>query len=170
LSYDTHQNYRTSLNRSVPEAFFDDLMHQGMRASLNLGGSSLQFTAGGGVRLKDQTTASNAYSANLGLHHGGNTGFRMGVDALSFSNGYTKGAYGTASVGHHISKHLDTDAMYGVSLYSIKSTNENRVTHWVRLLARADLTRGVFLSGDVEYDQGDDMKGPRVFFELGWRF
>jgi len=170
LSYDNHKNYRTSLNRTVPQAFFDDLMHQGLRGTLNLGGSGLLVTAGGGVRLKDRTTAANAYSANLGFHHGGSRGLRMGVDGLGFSNGYTKGAYATASVGRHFSRHLDTDLMYGVSLYSIKSTAENRLTQWLRLLARGDLGRGVFLSSDLEYDRGDDMTGPRLFLELGWRF
>ncbi len=170
LSYDSHKNYRTSLNRTVPQQFFDDLMRQGLRGNLSLGGSSLLVTAGGGVRFKDRTTATNAYSANLGLHHGGGTGLRAGLDGIGFSNGYTKGTYGTASLGHRFSQHLDTDLIYGVSLYNVKSTAENRLSQWLRLLARGDLGRGVFLSSDLEYARGDDMRGLRLFLELGWRF
>ncbi len=170
VSYDRHQNYRTSLNRTVPQAFFDDLMHQGLRGNLSLGGSSLLVTAGGGVRFKDRTSAVNAYSANLGFHHGGSTGLRAGLDGIGFTNGYTKGAYGTAGLGHRFGAHLDTDLIYGISLYTVKSTAEDRVSQWLRLLARGDLGRGVFLSSDLEYARGDDMRGPRLFIELGWRF
>lgn len=170
LSYDRHQNYRSQWNRTVPEALFDDLLHQGLRGSLSLGGSGLLFTAGGGVRFKDRSTALNAYSANLGLHSSDLFGLRASLDGIGFSNGYTQGAYASTRLGRPFGRGLDADLAYGASFYQVKSTSENRFTHWIRLLGRGNLGRGVFLSADLEYAQGDDTKGPRAFLELGWRF
>lgn len=170
VSYDSHQNYRTHSNRTVPEALFDDLVHQGLRASLNLGGSGLQVTAGGGIRFKDRTTATNAYSAHLSLHSSDFFGLRASLDGIGFGNGYTKGAYASARLGRPFGHGLDADLAYGASFYRVKSTAEDRFTHWIRALGRGNLGRGVFVSADLEYDQGDDMKGPRAFLELGWHF
>ncbi len=33
-----------------------------------------------------------------------------------------------------------------------------------------ELGRHAYLSGDLEYDQGDDLEGPRGLFEAGWIF
>jgi hypothetical protein len=35
---------------------------------------------------------------------------------------------------------------------------------------RADLGHRVYLQGDLEYDTGDDLEGPRGFLELGYLF
>jgi hypothetical protein len=52
----------------------------------------------------------------------------------------------------------------------VKDTGQERQTEYFRLTGRGDLGRHVYLLTDLEYDQGDDLKGPRGFFELGYRF
>jgi hypothetical protein len=52
----------------------------------------------------------------------------------------------------------------------VKITGEDRTTQWLRLMGRGELGRRVYLQGDLEYDTGDDLKGPRAFVEVGVRF
>lgn len=170
LSYDSHQNYRTQSNRTVPQALFDDLARQGLRGGLSFGGGRLLATAGAGVRFKDKTSAASAYSANLGLNASDLHGWRAGLDGIGFTNGYTKGAYASARLGRRFGPRLDSDLAYGASAYQVKSTDERRFTQWIRAVGRGNLGRGVLVTADLEYRQGDDLKGPRAFLELGWRF
>jgi hypothetical protein len=37
-------------------------------------------------------------------------------------------------------------------------------------MGRAELGHRVYMQGDLEYDGGDDLKGPRAFLEAGIRF
>jgi hypothetical protein len=59
------------------------------------------------------------------------------------------------------------DFSWGRSLYRVKLDETERSTQWLRLVGRVELTRHFFVVTDLEYDTGDDLEGPRVFFELG---
>jgi hypothetical protein len=76
VSYDGRRNFRYYQNRLVPEEVFDDLLHQGLRAGINLfrpGGFGA--TVGAGMSLKEQDprhpelNIANAYSMNAGVRH-----------------------------------------------------------------------------------------------------
>jgi len=62
------------------------------------------------------------------------------------------------------------DFSYGYSRYHVTQTQEDRNTQWLRFVGRAQLTRWLYLLGDLGYDAGDDLEGPRVFLELGVLF
>jgi hypothetical protein len=179
VSYDGRRNYRYSVNRVVPEDVFDDLLHQGLRAGVNLSRpGGFGATAGFGMSLKEpdprhpELDVANAYSGNAGVRHMNlfGSGFSVGLDGSGFSNGYTDGGLVMARLGRRLAGGHLFDLSYGRSFYSVKLTNENRTTQWVRLLGRGELGHRVYVQGDFEYDSGDDLEGPRGSLELGMLF
>jgi hypothetical protein len=179
VSYDGRRNYRYYVNRVVPEDVFDDLLHQGLRAGINLSRpGGFGATAGFGMSLKEpdprhpEFDVANGYSGNAGVRHMNllGTGFSVGLDGSLFSNGYTDGGLVTARLGRRLGGGHLVDLSYGRSFYSVKLNNENRTTQWLRLLGRGELGHRVYVQGDFEYDSGDDLKGPRGSLELGMLF
>jgi hypothetical protein len=179
VSYDGRRNYRYYRNRLVPEEVFDDLLHQGLRAGVNLARpGGFGATAGFGMSLREpdprypELEIANAYSGNFGVRHADvlSSGFSVGLDGTGFSNGYTEGGLVMARLGRRFAGGHMLDLSYGRSVYRVKLTEEDRTTQWVRLMGRGELGRRVYLQGDFEYDTGDDLKGPRAFLEVGVRF
>ncbi len=179
VSYDGRRNYRYHRNRVVPEEVFDDLLHQGLRAGLNLSRpGGFGATAGFGMSLKEpdprhpELDVANAYSFNAGVRHSDlfSSGFSAGIDGSGFSNGYTDGGVLMARLGRRFAAGRMLDLSFGRSLYRLKLTVQDRTTQWLRLMGRGELGRRVYLQGDFEYDTGDDLKGPRGFLELGVLF
>ncbi len=176
VSYDTRRNYRYYVNRDVPEDVFDDLLHQGLRAGLNLSKpGGFGATAGFGMSLKEpdprhpELDVANAYSGNAGVRHSNlfSSGFSAGIDGSGFSNGYTDGGLLMARLGRRFAAGHMVDLSFGRSVYRVKLTEEDRSTQWLRVTGRGELGHRVYLQGDFEYDSGDDLKGPRGFLELG---
>jgi hypothetical protein len=179
VSYDGRRNYRYYLNRVVPEEVFDDLLHQGLRAGVNVSkAGGFGATAGFGMSLKEEDPRNpeleiaNAYSFNAGVRHSDvfSSGFSAGIDGSGFSNGYTDGGLVIARVGRRFDGGHMLDLSLGGSVYRMKLTEQNRSTQWLRLMGRAELGHRVYLQGDFEYDTGDDLEGPRGFLELGILF
>ena len=179
VSYDGRRNYRYYRNRLVPEEVFDDLLHQGLRAGVNLSRpGGFGATAGFGMSLKEpdprypELDIANAYSGNLGVRHANafSSGFSVGLDGTGFSNGYTEGGLVMARLGRRFAAGHLLDLSYGRSVYRVKLTEEDRTRQWLRLMGRGELGRRVYLQGDFEYNTGDDLKGPRALLEVGVRF
>lgn len=173
LSYDSRRNYRDYLTRDVPERIFDDLLHQGFRGNVFLGrGSGFNVSGGFGVRLKEQDATTNAYSWNGGLRHGNvfAKDISLGADLSGFQNGLTQGYLLTAQAGKRFRKGHQLDFSYGRSLYEVIAVNQRRRTEYFRFTGRGDFGRHFYLLTDVEYDRGDDLQGPRGFFEIGYQF
>jgi hypothetical protein len=172
-SYDQRRNYRTAETRSVPEILFDDFLHQGFRGSVDVSrAGGLGASAFVGVRLADDQTQRTAYSYGGGVRHPRMFGLGLtgSLDGSGFSNGTTSGYQASARLGR-ATRSLITDLAYGLSSYSFSSTGgERRLNQWLRLSARGELHRGFWLSGEAEYDDGDDVKGPRAALEVGYRF
>jgi hypothetical protein len=163
----------------VPENLFDDLLHQGLRAGLSYGGAQGVSVSGSlGVRFKETSPAlpelesANAYSLNANVRHGSFLSSRLsaGLDLSAFRNSYTKGALLSGRVGRSFRAGHLLELAYGYSLYRVDATGQDRTTQWLRLNGRVELTRKVYVTGDLEYDRGDDLKGPRGFLELGYQF
>lgn len=172
FSYDSRRNYRDYFTRNVPERIFDDLLHQGFRGSLYLGkGYGLNVTAGGGVRLREGDTPE-AYSWNGGIRHGNlfSKDISLGADLNAFQNSFTDGYLVTAQTGKRFKGGHQIDFSYGRSLYRVKATSQDRRTEYFRFTGRGDVGRHVYALTDFEYDRGDDLQGPRGYFEIGYQF
>jgi hypothetical protein len=179
VSYDGRRNYRYYQNRAVPEEVFDDLLHQGLRAALSVAKpSGFGASVGFGMSLKQQDprhpelNVANAYSFNAGVRHANllGSGLWFGIDGSGFTNGYAEGGLLSARLGWRATAGHTLDLSYAYSLYRVSQTQQDRTTQWLRLVGRGQLTRRLYLLGDFEYDTGDDLKGPRVFLELGVLF
>jgi hypothetical protein len=172
VSYDQRRNYRTAETRSVPDILFDTFMHQGLRTSVDLarpGGISASGFFG--VRLHDQQSAT-AYSYGGGVRHPNMLGTHLAtsLDGSAFTNGTTTGYQGSARLGR-TARSVMGDIGFGLSSYTLAGgAGARRQNEWLRLSARGDFGHGVWLYGELEYDKGDDVKGPRGAFELGYRF
>ena len=176
VAYDGRRNYRYYQNRLVPEEVFDDLLHQGLRAGVNMfrpGGFGATASVGMSLKEKDprhpELDIANAYSFNGGVRHSSLFGssLSVGLDASGFSNGYTDGGLVSARVGRRFAAGHMVDLSLGRSLYRVKSDEQERTTQWLRLVGRLELGRHFFAVTDLEYDAGDDLQGPRVYLELG---
>jgi hypothetical protein len=172
LSYDSRRSYRDYFTRDVPERIFDELLHQGYRTSLYFGrGYGLNASAGFGVRL-DEGDNPNSYSYNASLRHGNLFGkdFSLGTDLSAFQNDVTDGYLVTTQAGKRFGRGHQLDFSYGRSIYRVRATSQQRVTEYLRLSGRGDLGRHLYLLTDLEYDRGDDLRGPRGYFEVGYQF
>jgi hypothetical protein len=178
LSYDSLRNYRDYLTRAVPEQIFDDLLHQGLRASVYLGsGYGLNATAGFGMRFQENglstpVGSANSYNYNAGLRHGNlfAQDISLGADLNAFRNDATSGYLLTAQTGKRFRQGHQIELSHGRSRYLVRDTGQERRTEYLRFTGRSDLGRHVYLLMDLEYDRGDDLRGPRGFFEIGYRF
>lgn len=172
LSYDSRKNYRTYQNRTIPQTIFDDFLQQGLRANLYLGRPhGLNVSFNGGLRFQERD-AQDAYSYGGGIRHGNLFGsdVTLGFDYSGFSNRYTDGYLLTAQTGKHFGRGHYLDLGYGSSVYRLLASADRRTTQWLRLSGRAQLFRGLYCVGDLEYDRGDDIEGPRGLVELGYQF
>ena len=103
-------------------------------------------------------------------------GVLRGAGATSSTSASTSGTTSSDSAtlsgraGRRFQAGHTLDLSYSRSVYRVADTRESRNTQWLRLSGRAELGHGVYLLGDLEYDQGDDLKGPRAFVELGYQF
>ena len=113
---------------------------------------------------------ANAYSWNGGLRHSSLFGLSVGLDGSGFSNGYADGTVIMARAGRRFRAGHMLDLSYGRSTYHVTSTEEDRSTQWFRLMGRLELGRHAYVTGDLEYDKGDDLEGPRGLIEAGWIF
>jgi hypothetical protein len=178
LSYDQRRNYWTQEIRPLPEVLFDRFLHQGFHASLDLfRPSSIGASASFGVR-KDEKDTATSYSWSAGIRHPRLFGLFVSVDGSGFTNPFTDGYLVSARASKSLGR-AQIDLAYGASLYKLKAAEvqnplpgltPNRLNQWGRASTRFELPRGFYLQGDFEYDTGDDVKGPRLLAELGYRF
>ncbi|MFI5183138.1 MAG: hypothetical protein ACHQNV_01975 [Vicinamibacteria bacterium] len=169
LSYDQRRNYWTDDIRSLPEILFDKYLHQGLRASFDVSRpNSFGFSGSLGFRSEDQnSTSSQSFAA--GFRHPRVLGLYLSVDGSGYTNPSTSGYLGSVRLGKTL-KSASIDAAYGASHYTLKLQGGSRFNQWVRATGRFNLPQHLYFQGDVEYDTGDDAKGPRALLELGYRF
>jgi hypothetical protein len=170
LSYDSRKNYWTADNRSVSDALFDKLLHQGLRAGLSWDRPrGFGVSANVGWRLREGDSPQTL-SYGGSLRHGDLFGLQAYFDGWAYSTIDTEGQLVTARLGRRFAAGHQLDVSYGLSRYTVKSVNQNRSSQWFRFTARAEMGRGVSLLNDLEYNTGDDRKGLRDLIELGYRF
>jgi hypothetical protein len=169
VSYDQRRNYWTQELRSLPEILFDKYLHQGFRARLDLFRPDALGAWGSFGVVLEERDQSKSYSWGVGLRHPRIGGFFASIDASGFTNPATDGYVASARLGRTV-RGAQMDLSYGASYYSFRSTTDTRLNQWARLSGRFDFPGRVYLQADLEYDRGDDVKGPRAVIELGYRF
>ena len=172
ITYDRNQRYRTAENRFVPEALFDDLWRQGLRARVQYGRSGkLQIALNGGVRERqddDDNTASfglNLYHPNVGVR-----GLLIGGSFAAFSNPLTDAYLASARISKTFSRGDEVFFTIGALHQEDNAFVLDSDTQWVRLGGWIELPARMFVRLEIEYDTGDDLEGYRANAGLGYRF
>ena len=176
VAYDGRRNYRYYQNRLVPEEVFDDLLHQGLRAGVNV------FRPGGfgaTARRRDEPQGEGPAPSRARhrqrvlvqrrrptlqpvrlepLGRARRVGLLQRLHRRRPGLGASRAALRRGPHGR---------PLLGRSLYRVKPDEQQRTTQWLRLVGRLELGRHFFAVTDLEYDAGDDLQGPRVYLELG---
>lgn len=172
VSYDIRRNYRSAETRSIPDVLFDTFARQGLRGGIDVVRANGVAASGFvGVRLRDPSSdTAYSYGGNFRYASPQRTRLTGGIDVSGFSNGTTKGYQIGVRVGRTL-KSVTLDGAWGRSAYTFAAaTQPQRTNQWFRLSALTVLPRGLWLNGDLQYDHGDDSRGPRGGFEVGYRF
>ena len=170
FSYDARKLPPALLGPVDPTLLPLDALQQGLRANLTVGrAGGVSVTGGLTLRLQGGSTR-NALAFNGGFYHPDLLGLSVGADASQFSNGTTDGILMMARTGKRFRAGHSIDVAYGNSLYRLISTGDSRKTQWLRVSVNGELGKGLYLLGDSEYYRGDDLKGPKGLFEVGYRF
>jgi len=170
--YDNRQNYLTYETRTLADSLFDEALRQGLRGTVTLIlPQNYRLFGNFGIRKREtDTETTKSYAAGLSKTNFLLPSMRIYLNAAGFSNFFTRGLNYSLLVGRYLGNRMNLDIAYGGYLYSLKADNSNRTNRWVRVNMLTDLIGRFFLSGQYQYDWGDDMKGHRVLFEIGYRF
>lgn len=172
LSYDNRKNYYTYELRTIADSLFDSAFRQGIRVNMYVRYfKNINFYGNFGWR-KREGEGSNTYSYMGGLNISNFliNSMRLSPRFAGFTNYYTSGYNPSVSLtksfryGHYLGVSV------GSYIYSLKETSTNNMNNWLRLNGQLELPLQMYLSGNYEYDWGDDVEGHRILTELGFRF
>lgn len=169
--YDNRKNYLTYETRSLADSLFSDIRRQGVRGNVTLIlPKNYRLYGNFGIR-KRKTDVESTYSYGGGLSQ---TDFlfprtRLFLNAAGFTNFFTNGITYSAMLGRYLINRVNFDLGFGGYRYSLKASQDYRNNQWVRVNTLTDFLRRLYLSGQYEYDWGDDVNGHRLLLELGYR-
>jgi hypothetical protein len=172
ITYDRNQRYRTVENRLVPEALFDDLSRQGLRARVQYGRpGKIRVSLNVGARERqddsDSTTSAglNVYHPNVGIR-----GLLIGGTVNAFSNPLTDAYLANIRISKTFGRGHEIRLLVGALHQEYKNFSSELDTQYARLGGWVELPVRMFFRAEIEYNTGDDLEGSRVNAGLGYRF
>ncbi|NTV85004.1 MAG: hypothetical protein HGA23_12010, partial [Bacteroidales bacterium] len=170
--YDNRQNYLTYETRSLADSLFDEAQRQGLRGSVTfLLPQDYRIFGNFGIRKRDTDTESTvSYAAGLGKTNFLIPFSRISLKSSGFSNFYTRGQNYSLLWGYFLWNRVNTDLSFGGYQYDLKADSSQRTNQWIRGTVFAPLAYRLYLSGQYEYQWGDDLTGHRILGEIGVRF
>jgi hypothetical protein len=172
LSYDNRKNYYTYETRTITESLFDDAFLHGLRGEIYFKfAKDIRFNSQFGLR-KRESDSEYTYSYRAGFSKRNLLIKRLSIHAhfSGFSNYFTSGFNPSVSFSKTFFTGQQLGVAYGSYIYSLKSNNNQRINHWVRISSYNDLIYRFYFSGSYEYNWGDDSNSHRALAELGYRF
>lgn len=172
VSYDRNERYRTEENRLIPEALFDDLWRQGIRARYQFGKpGALQVNLDAGLRDR-QDQPDDTVTAGVGLYHPNVAvrGLLIGGNVSAFSNPVTDGFMARARIAKTLGAGHQLSLVLGALEQDNQIVNESSSVQWARLGVWVELPLRLFGRAELEYDVGDDLEGQRLNLGVGYRF
>lgn len=172
VTYDQRRNYRVFETRNVPEDFFDDLLREGLRASLYFGEPiGWNFSTSVGAR-RQEGGGDPTYSGGVSLYHrsAGRSNLLLGGDVSVYTGGITDGYLATLRAARYFRGGHDLSLTVGTSVAKVAADSTEFQRQWVRLSGTIQLPRRFFLLLELEQNSGDDLEGQRYRAELGYRF
>ncbi len=172
INYDNRKNYYTYETRTIAEELFDDAFRHGLR-------SEVYFKFAGDIRIntqfglrKRESDSEYTYSYRAGFSKRNFFINRLSIRTQfsGFSNYFTSGFSPSIRFSRIFFRGNQLGVSYGNYIYSLKSDNEKRMNQWIRANTYIDLIYRFFISGNYEYNWGDDSENHRISAELGYRF
>lgn len=172
LTFDNRQNYWTYEVRSLADSLFDDALRTGLRANINirLPGNYRLYANGGFRKKQTETQATYSFAGGLSQNNFLIKKLSLNLSAAGFSNTFTEGMNAVARLGRYFGNANRLEVSYGLYAYRFTSVDIQRDNYWVNVAGYLTLLRRLFFSGQFEINWGDDLKGQRIFLELGYRF
>ena len=171
LAYDNRQNYYTYELRNRDEQFFDDNARRGYKADFHARLSDhmrLSGRYGSRTREGDDHDSSN-YQLNFYHRKIFLKGLSLNLRVTGFDNGITEGESPSVRIGKRFGNGDSLSLGFSSYQYTFIQTGVERESQWLRLEGYKMLGRRLFLTGDLEFNDGDDAEGYRLFLELGYR-
>jgi len=173
LSFDNRQNYYTYELRNRDELYFDETARRGFKADFSVKFTNdLRLTGNYGFREREgEDEEATYYFANLYKRNFIGKGWSFNLRANGFENPHTEGFNPSVRVGKRFGS-VGNTLYFGYSNYDYTylATDTTRQTQWFQMEVYWVLNRKLFLSGQYEYNLGDDAEGHRIYLELGYRF
>jgi len=169
VSYDRQQTVVLSEATSPLDQALREALQQGLRASVDVQrpGAVGVYVSGG---LRSQEAAlGTAWNVSGGLRHPHFLGLSASADGSYYVNGVTRGVLARARAGRLLRDRHSIDMSYVFSTSSARADGPWRMQQWLRLYGLGALGHA-FVRLDLEYAHGDDLQGPRLGLETGYRF
>ena len=171
LSYDNRKNYLTWVNRTIVDSLFDENLRQGARLRADFTVTKTQLTVGAGYR-ESGTSEDRVWSYRLG-----GRSLVRGAGAVTVS-AYWAGFDGRRDKGANVELILSgmlrslgsLELALGQYRYSVDEINVSSVNNSVGLSHRCTIAQLLTAYTAIRYDNGDDIDGVSLRFELGYSY
>ncbi|MFH1842589.1 MAG: hypothetical protein ABIF77_05235 [bacterium] len=172
IHHDTRRNHWTEEYRSLPDSLFDDAVRHGWRLSSRWRPTARwQINLHGGWRNRaDLADKSYSYGGSATCLDCLVDGIIMTTTVSGFSGAYAEGLLPSLRLERSLRGGHQLHVASGMYNYRARLGGPRRTNNWVRLGARYLLTHQFELSGEFEYDWGDDTRGQQLLARLGHRF
>jgi hypothetical protein len=174
LSYDTHTNYWTYELKSAADSLFDDVLRRGFRGivTFRLPWESSVSSSFGYRKRDSDPDESSFYSFGFQKSNATKQRINLHLRYSGFSNLYDRGSSGSLGFGKYFQHGIRFEFEYGRYRYESRShvTKTARDNDRFQVRTRLLLSHRIFLSGDYQYDVGDDMDSQRICIDVGYRF
>ncbi len=172
LSYDDRQNFWSYSTRSLADSLFDDATRRGMRmnASLKLPGRIRVYTNGGFRKRSGESREAWSYGGGISQHGLLWPGFGISLRGSGFDNRINQGNQGSFTLRQSFRSGHWFSYSAGNYYYKLRDGGGKRLTRWHRIYGYFDLMQQFFLTGEIEFNSGEDLDGRRYWVELGYRF
>lgn len=172
LSFDDRKNYWTYETKSLSDSLYDTFFRRGLRGNVSIR-LPRHFTifANAGYRNREGDTESTyTYSGGLNKTNFLIRGLYFNLRGSGFSNLTTNGYNFTVRLGKYFRSGHSISASYGNYYYDFKTTLRQINNRWLRVYGQIQFLRQFFLS--LQYDAGlsGDIRGNKIFGEIGYRF
>ena len=170
--YDNRKNYLTYETKSLADSLFDEAQRQGLRGTLTfLLPQDYRIFGNVGIRKRETDTESTiSYAAGVVKTNFIKPYSRIALNGSGFSNFYTRGLNYSLLWGYFLWNQVNTDISFGGYQYNLKADSSQRTNQWIRWTVFAPLAYRLYLSGQYEYQWGDDLTGHRILGDMGVRF
>ena len=173
LGYDTRKNYYTYEVSTLADSLFIHAARHGARASVDAKApGNLRVHADVGIRgiEESEDDATTFYSASVTRRDLVWSRLTASLRFTGFDGPYALGTSPSLRLGRSIRGGHSVHLSYGLYSYSIEAGGDNRLNQWLRAGGSAQLPARFYLSGEYQYDWGDDSEGHRLLGEIGYTF